>query len=224
MKINEEAKYLVKPIVLMAVLAVLIVLVLFFGASQYVAISTKTAEINSVQKQLSQKASVLESIPDKLSGDTNFLSIVLPSRTSVLYALSQIKTEAAKNNLVLTNIESSSPVVSDDGISTVYISLDIEGTNTSLFSMLKAIPKMLPIISIDKVKTIGSGSDISKTTLTVKTYSSELPKTLPALSTTSSSFTDEEIKLLDELSRYSLPSFVETGAKPAVPKADPFSN
>ncbi len=222
MKINEETKYLIRPIAFIVLLTLLVIATLFFGASQYVGINAKTKEITQTRKQLSEKVSVLENIPEQFSGDTSFLNVVLPENSSVLYALSQIKSVANANALSLTNIESSTPVTQGK-LSVVYVSFDVEGENSSLFVLLNAIPKMLPLMSLDKVKTVSS-TTTTKSTLMIKVYSSELPKTLPSLSTANSTFTNEEIKMLDELSSYKLPTFFDSGPKSPVVKEDPFSN
>lgn len=55
-------------------------------------------------------------------------------------------------------------------------------------------------------------------------YSTDLPKTIPSLSTAVNTLTDEEIKLLTELSKFTLPVFVEPKAtEVTVTKEDPFN-
>lgn len=223
MNINkEEASYIIKPIAIILSIIILLIAIVVIGMSQVKDVISRTNDSQKVELSLNQKVSVLQKVFDVLPGDTTFLDVVVPSRAAVLYGLSQVKNQALKYNLVISNLKTGSPSPVKDGIYKSTISLDIDGDEASVYSFLDSFSKTLPLMNIDKVKLNKTATAISaSTTLTV--FSAQLPKTIPSVTTEASTLSTEEITLLKELSTFDLPIFSEPKPQNGALKTDPFN-
>lgn len=217
-----EIKFLIKPALLLSVVILLIVFVGFMGFRQITAMITKLNEAKTSQIALNKKISVLESIPDVISEDTTFLDAVLPNKTAVLYGLSQVKNQAIKNNLLVSDLKTGGVLSEENSVSRTLLSFDIEGQGPSVYEFLRSFSKTIPLMSVDKVK-INKTADLLKASVTISVYSSELPKTIPSLSSAVNELTPQEIELLKELVSYTLPVFIQPKAQENSSKEDPFN-
>lgn len=223
MNINKgEIQFLIKPLMILSSLALLLVILLTVGIGQVKSVIQKNDESTKNAAVLSQKVSVLKSVTEVIAGDTTFLDIVIPSKGAVLYGLSQVKNQAAKYGLMLSNIKTGAQTQEKGGINKFAISFEAEGQDLAVYDFLKSFSNILPLVTIDKVK-ISKSAAIARATVTLSVYSGELPKTIPSVSTSATQLTAEEIKLLKELVTYTLPIFIEPKAQESSTKLDPFN-
>lgn len=224
LSIPEEIKFLTRPLVYLSITFVLVVVIMSVGLKQVRNIIVKAQSAKETQLALKKKADSLERVAEIIPEDINFLDIVLPDKLSILYGLSQIKNEAARNSLYLTNIKTGSLESASKELSKTSISFDAEGDQTSIYNFVSSFSTILPIMNIQKLRIVQTASS-ARLSATVYVYSAELPKTIPSLTSTVNNLSDEEISLLKNLSQYTLPIFVEagTGEKPAAIREDPFN-
>lgn len=219
---NEELKFLIKPLTFLLLIIILAVVVLSIGSNQIQNVISKNNETQNNEILLKQKIATLESVSELVSGDINFLDVVLPSKSAVLYGISQIKNEAARNNLLVTNIKTGSPELLGGGVYSSTINFDIEGSQASVYNFFNSFSKILPLMSIKKMR-ITESLSVTKVAAMLGVYSSDLPKNIPSLSTSVNTLTTDEITLLKELSTYSLPIFVESDDLTTPGREDPFN-
>ena len=152
-KINKnEVMYLIKPMLILVTLIILVILLVVIGMKQITTVITKINESKQAELLLNQKITVLEKVTTVISGDTTFFDFVIPSKTSVLYGLSQIKSQASKNSLLISTIKTGSMIPEKNGISKNAITFEIEGSESSVYTFLTSLSKMLPLMNVDKVK------------------------------------------------------------------------
>lgn len=215
-------KSLIKPIAILFSLIMVLVIVVFMGLKQISSLITKINESKESEVLLSQKVSVLEKVTKVISGDTTFLDVVIPSKAAVLYGLSQIKNQASINGLLVLNIKTSASTLDKNDIFKNQISFDVEGNSDSVYIFLASFSRILPLMNIEKVK-INESSSVVRVATTLSIYSSQLPKTIPSVSSVAVDLSDAEIKLLNELTAYTLPIFIEPKAQEDSLKEDPFN-
>lgn len=215
-------KFLIKPIIFLTSIAITLVILVFVGINQISSLSSKTNESKATEVLLSQKISILQKVTEVISGDTTFLDVVIPSKTAVLYGLSQIKNQASINGLLVSNIKTGASTPDKNEIFKNTISFDVEGDATRVYEFLRSFSRILPLMNIEKLK-INESNSIVRATTTLGVYSSQLPKTIPSVSSVAVDLSDVEIKLLNELTSYTLPIFIEPKAEEVIVKEDPFN-
>lgn len=215
-------KILIKPVIFLISVVLILTVTIFIGINQISSLISKTNESKAVEVALNQKISILQKVTEVISGDTTFLDVVIPSKAAVLYGLSQIKNQAAINGLLVSNIKTGASVPDKNEIFKNQISFDVEGNAASVYNFLGSFSKILPLMNIEKIK-INESSSIVRAVTTLSIYSSQLPKTIPSVSSVAVDFSDSEIKLLNELTSYTLPLFVEPKAEEVNAKEDPFN-
>ena len=217
-----EISFLIKPVIFLAVLIILSILLISVGIGQITSAIGKIDESKKVETALNQKITILQKVSQVISGDTTFLDMVIPSKTAVLYGLSQVKNQAYKNGLFISNIKIGAPVADKNNIYKTLISFDVDGSEIAIYDYLKSFSRVIPLMNVEKVKISNSGS-VARATATLSVYSSELPKTIPSISSVAVDLTDEELSLLNELVSYTLPVFAEPKATEQQVKEDPFN-
>ncbi|EKE05789.1 MAG: hypothetical protein ACD_19C00176G0011 [uncultured bacterium] len=223
MKINKsEIQFLVKPMTILIVLLASFVVLSTFGLKQIKSEIAKNDESKAMESKLKIKVSVLQNVSQVISGDTTFLDVVIPNRGAVLYGISQIKSQAIKANLFISNMRTGAESPENNGVSKSSISFDVEGPEVSIYEFFNSFSKTLPLITVDKIKISGS-PDLSKATATIGVYSTKLPKTIPPIESSVDGLTADEEKLLKELITYTLPEFTDPEVSGIQTREDPFN-
>lgn len=220
---KSEFNFLVKPVSILFIIIALFILVLTFGIKQINTVRTKIAAASKNETLLKQKSSTLEAVDVALPGDTTFLDIVLPSKGSVLYGLSQVKSQALANQVTISSLKTGISVPEKDGVYKTSISFDVEGEEPSVYKFIDSFSKLLPLMNVDKVSLSKSGT-IARANISIAVFSSELPKKIPALTESVKELTKAEIDLLRELATYGIPQFIEPSVSETTSvKPDPFN-
>lgn len=220
---KSQLNFLAKPAGILVAIIGLLVFALSFGLKQITSVRAKIAAGNKSETTLKQKVQTLETVAEILPGDVTFLDIVLPSKGSVLYGLSQVKNQSLSNNVAISSLKTGTQIPESDGVYKTSISFDAEGDEQSIYNLLNSFSKLLPLMNVDKVSLNKSG-DLARASISVSVFSSELPKKIPALTESVKELTKEEITTLTELATYSMPQFVEPGVDNSeAKKADPFN-
>ncbi|MEK7100393.1 MAG: hypothetical protein AAB872_01120 [Patescibacteria group bacterium] len=217
-----EISFLIKPVIFLVVLIILFILLISIGIRQVTLAIGKIDESKKVETALNQKITILQKVSQVISGDTTFLDMVVPSKTAVLYGLSQVKNQAYKSGLLISNIKTGTPVADKNNIYKTSISFDVDGNEIAIYDYLKSFSRVIPLMNVEKVK-ISNSATVARATATLSVYSSELPKTIPSISSVAVDLTDEELSLLNELVSYTLPVFAEPKATEQQVKEDPFN-
>lgn len=217
-----EVMYLIKPVSILLLLLVLLIATISIGYNQVTALISKTNVSKTTETSLNEKISILENVTKVISGDTTFLDVVVPSKASILYGLSQIKTQAQQNEVTISNVKTGTMTPDKNGVSKAPISFDAEGSEDAIYKFLQTFTKVLPLMNIETVK-ISSGTAVVKATVAMTVFSAELPKTIPSVTSVATDLSPDELKLLKELATYTLPIFIEPKPIEVEVKADPFN-
>lgn len=219
---NKEFEYLVKPLSILFVLMVLIVAIGVFGYKQVVAVTQKVAELKTIQLKLHTKLDILENVKVTLDENINFIDLVLPRKSSVLYGLAQIKKLAAINSIIVSNIKAGSAILEDNGISKYSINFEAEGNDDDIQEFLSAFFKALPIMTLNKIK-IDKIEGITRTSVTMNIYSADLPDKIPAVTESVNELSERDLSILKELIEYTQPDFFDPKPSQTIEKEDPFN-
>jgi len=220
---KNEINFLIKPVAIIFIIVVLILLVSVFGLKKMTLVRSENQLAKEKETTFQTKATILETVESVLPGDITFLDVVLPSRGSVLYGLSQIKNQAINYNLFISNMKSGTVIPGSAGVSKVTISFEAEGEEQNVYKFLDSFSTLLPLMNIDKVG-LSKSANLVRASVSVNIFSAELPKKIPALTGVVNELTTKEITLLKELATYTLPQFIEpTVSETFSPKEDPFN-
>lgn len=220
---KTQLNFIAKPAVILFVIAILMVTVVSFGINKINIARNKIAIGNKTENTLKQRVQTLETVTEILPGDVTFLDVVLPSKGSVLYGLSQIKSQALSNNMLLSSLKTGTSIPESDGVFKTSISFEVEGDEKGIYQFLDSFSRLLPLMIVDKVNITKTG-DHSRASVSVSVFSSELPKKIPALTESITEFSSDDIKTLNELSSYQMPQFVEPAVQEIqLKKIDPFN-
>lgn len=206
--LKGEINFLIKPLAILSAIVLLLILVVVVGMNNVNKVRAQISSNKTIESQLGQKVLALETVTINLPGDVSFLDIVLPSRGAVLYGLSQIKIQAANNQLLLSGIKTGNVVPESNGLMKSSISFEVEGDEQAIYNFLAAFSNVLPLMTVDKVN-FTSLAGAARAGVTLNIYSADLPKKIPSLTGAVKELTTQDINLLRELSSYQLPSFVE---------------
>lgn len=220
---KSQLNFIAKPAIILFVIVALIVMVVSLGLNQITKVRNKLVAGNKSEATLKQKVETLRTVAEVLPGDITFLDIILPSKGSVLYGLSQIKQQAFSNSIAISSLKTGNSIPESDGVFKTSISFDAEGEEQSVYLFLNSFSKLLPLMNVDKVS-INKSGDLVRASVSISIFSSELPKKIPALTESVKELSKEEIKTLTELSTYGMPQFVEPEIENSSPKkTDPFN-
>jgi hypothetical protein len=221
--LKSQLSFITKPLLILSTILILFVVVILFGVNKITSARAQIDSSSKVEASLRQKVTTLETVAEILPGNTTFLDVVLPSKGSVLYGLSQIKNQALSNNILLSSLKTGTSVPEDNGVFKTSISFDAEGDEQSIYLFLNSFSNLLPLMLVDKVS-INKSSDLVRASVTINVFSSELPKKIPALTESVKDLTKDEIDTITELSTYGMPQFVEPSAESqSANKIDPFN-
>lgn len=221
-KITKELKFFLKPLGVLIVLIVLIIITLNFGLGQINSVKAKIKKSNKDEKILITKVNTLKNVAEVLPSDISFIDIVLPSKGTSLYSMSQIKNQAYPLGLLVTNLKTGSAIQTQEGVSKTSLSFDVQGNEQVIYSYLGLFPKLLPLMKVDKVD-ISKAEGIANATVTLSTFSGDLPKEIPSITTPITDLSNDEIKTLKDISGFLLPQFIIPSVSIEASREDPFT-
>ena len=219
---KNDFKYVAKPLAFLIISLVVVGVVVSVGTRQVKAINNKINTAEKLQNILTQNVKTLSSVDDEIGSQQDFIEIALPVSNAAVYFISQIKSLALDNSLIISNIRTG---ISSDQGSEIYkagVSFDIEGSVDSIIVFTNSLAKVLPIGNLNKVKTVLSGG-IARSSLTVDVYSSLLPEKIPSLTSPIVSLTTAEKSTLLELVNFILPKFIKPEAQTPTVRENPFN-
>lgn len=219
--LNNEIKYIQKPLMLSFVLLSLFFIVIYFGFNKIKEVTTKINESKRTETILTQKIASLEALPEVLAGDVTFLDIALPSKGTALYSLSQIRQQITAFNLTLFNVKTKDQDKGKDPLMT-SVFFDVEGQEDDIYKFTESLGKVLPIMTVSKMTMDKSGA-VAKASFTVDVYTSPLPQKIESISTSVPELTAEDISIIKEIASYKLPPFIEPTVSEPSERTDPFS-
>lgn len=198
-ELTNQLNFIIKPLSVFLIVALLFLFTLVFAIQKINDIRTKISDGKKIESSLNNKISTLQTVDKKIAQNITFVDMALPSKSSALYAINQVKVKASQNNVVVSNLRSGNADL---------VSFDVDGNILNIFSFLESFSTSLPIMNITKTK-INLVGETSKATVSLNVYSTELPQKIPSVTTPINSLTPEEESLLLELSKYDLPQFIE---------------
>lgn len=219
---NNELKFIIKPVLLLTILIILFTAVFFIGVKKITTIKAQINDSKKMEAVLGQKVSILETIPNIILGDTTFLDIALPSRGAVLYGLNQVKSQAVLNGVIITNLKTGSVSPEKDAISKVNITFDVSGPSENLYTFLSSFSKLLPLMNVDRARISTIDSTVNAN-VTINVYTAELPKKIQSITENAEELTDDDIETIKTISNYTIPEFIEPKPFEGEAKPDPFN-
>lgn len=219
---NKDISFLIKPLLTLAFSVLLLVLVAVFGLKKITELRTQITALESSQKTLLAKVSILRNVSETIPEDMTNVNLALPSKGAVVYALSQVKNQAASNGLSLSNIKAGNTIPGVTGVSKTSINFDVDGDQNTIMTYLNNLTKSLPVMKIDKIK-LDQASGTSRASVSLNVYSAELPRRIPSLTSPVTELTAAEMDALTEISGYTSPDFTEPLPEDTGGKEDPFN-
>ncbi len=197
-------------------------LIVFFkiGLSQINNQRKILADEQSSNKILQQKEFLLRNFQTGIEEFVDASANAIPEKNPVLVMVSQLKNLSAIQGVTLTSFKVGTES-QHEGISAVELSVGVEGTPSTLFNFLQTLSQVSPISLIDKVK-INTVAGAATGNISIKVFFAPFPQRLPALTEPIVEFSDQENKLLEELSSLSPPLFSNLNPQSPAAREDPF--
>jgi hypothetical protein len=205
-------------------LLVVIFIIIFAVKIGMAQIRERRIKLNLSQKNesiLTVKKNLLESVSADITNQANFAVAGLPSQNSSLLALSQIRSLAGSYGLSLSNIKVSSGGGSGSNLNSAEIIFDAEGSLNSLVFLVASLNNIAPISKVTKANLAFLG-DLTRATLSVRTFWSAFPTKIPAVLDPATSLTEPEKKLLQTISGYTMPAFINLVPTNPMLRSNPF--
>ncbi len=222
MKIQENVLIVIRAIVPFVVVVILFAIVGNFGFGKIVEIRDQIAGAQNEQKILTQKLDILKSIQNSGAQSSTLVAIALPDSNPSLSVVSQIKTLAGSQGVILSQMKTGSPTVDATGLSTVSVSFGVTGSMTQIEFFIAAISSFSPISIVDKIKVSESAPGTALANLTVRSFWAPFPTKVPAVTSAIPDLTPAERETLQGLSSLTQPVFTITPAGQGG-RSDPFT-
>lgn len=220
--IKSEIVYLLKPLSFVVLIIAMFIALFRIGTSQITLLRNNLDELKAENAKLNTKYNILTSVTRSKTEDNQLYTIAVPSQSSSLFAFSQIKKIAVEKNMIISNLRSSSGSELENNISASSVSFSMDGKYEDSFEFLKAISKTMPIMNITKIE-LSQTAELLNTNITLNVYSAPLPKVIPSLTSAVTALTPAENELINELSTYRRPEFVELAPQQNESKDEPFN-
>jgi hypothetical protein len=198
--------------VITAAAPILVVIVLFlivgkFGISKVIKVQSEIKSAQKVEKTLTQKLNLLKTLSADISLKSGFVTTAVPDSNPSLATISQMKTLAVENGVVLSGIKSSGGAQGSSGLNESLVNFSIEGARAQVFVFLDGLANISPITVADKVR-FSETAGLVKADLSVKSYWAPYPKTIPSVTTPIVDLTSSEKNILTRVSSLTQPIFV----------------
>lgn len=208
-------------------LPLIIVVILFFivGTFAVSKITNVRDQITLSEKQktvLNQKIKILQNIKNTINEGSSASIDALPESNTSVVALSQIRSLANENNVVVSSLKSTAQSSAESSISTSDMSFDVNGEISQILNFLKSIDNFAPIARLTKVKFSGNQGLLSAN-VSIQIYWSPLPKIIPQITDATNDLTNDEITILEKIKLLVSPRFSSVPASDTEGKPDPFS-
>ena len=219
-KLSQRNRAILRVFGLLGLLVILTIILFKVGVKSITEQNSKLSGQLKKEKILVQKAEILSRVEAEAQAQAEVASFALPSQNSSFVVISQLKTLAASNLLILTNIRVGGET-KDGNISVADISFDLEGPLPSIFTFLQGLSKVAPLTISDKVQ-INQAGEVARANVRAKAFWAAFPETLPALSEPANDLTKEEKEILVEVLTLNPPEFEFLEAQPPRENVNPF--
>ncbi len=201
----------------------LVIVFLFGGNFAFERIKTLSSELEEARATtatLQDKASSLETTQQQVTNFADSLVSALPDKNSSLLLISQLRTLATENSIILQNLKVGSEV-KEAQIAHVDVTFDIEGQSTSLINFILQTRGIAPLNKVTRVR-INSSGETSRANVTIGSYYAEFPTKIPAVSDPLQKITADEEKTLAQIASLRRPQFLLLTPSLQIEKVDPF--
>lgn len=220
LKLSPSAKIYIRTFGLLGVLAVLGIIV--FRVASTLIPSQKNKLSTQLQKvqALSQKAELLGTVDVEAQNQAELISFALPSQNASFVAISQLRSLAAQEGIVLTNIKVGAET-KDGSLLVADIAFDAEGALSAVLNLFEGISRVAPIMTVERIQA-NQAQGAVRANVRLKVFWAELPKTLPQIAEPINDLTSEEREILTRIFELTPPEFVFLGPEPPRENLSPF--
>lgn len=217
----ESVKQSISAVIPLFIVIILFIAVGNFGISKIVDVRNRIVTGQNSEKSLTQKLDILKIVSSELSLKSGLISSVMPGENPSLTVLSQLKILAISNGVILSSIKSTSGSGTASELNQTSVSFSVTGARIQVLSFLRAIAKIAPITVVDKIKISGLGGGVTGD-IAVKSYWVDFPKTIPSVSSPVTDLTAQEKVIINDLSAYIQPTFIELAPSQSSVNPNPF--
>lgn len=190
--------------------------------------ATLTDAKNSVTLEvasLTARKDVLQNVNSISTDQINRAQLALPTANNSLSLVSQIRTVATEQGLVIKNLDLIAQPESGGVLAQSTLNFDVDGDPLSIMKFVYALKTVAPIISVDTLSlTSSSGLAGANAIVSVRSPWAPMPLRLPALTEAITALNPEESELSTELGAYRFPFTTESTSTGSaeVGRANPF--
>ena len=152
-KIPENVKIVLKSLIPLLIAIILFVIVGNFGFTKISDIRSRISKAERDQKILTQKLDILRNVEANGEAMSNIAVAALPDSNPSLSVISQLKTLAGMNGVILSEIKAGASSTGS-GIYPVSITFNVSGSRAQINSFITGIDKFAPISVVERIKII----------------------------------------------------------------------
>lgn len=204
------------------IVLVLIIITAKFGLGKVFDQNLEVKKLTLEKTTLNQKIKILSSLTDSTEFRTTSAAIALPELNPSLTVVSQLKSLALQNGIILLGIKAGAETKDTSGLLRVDISFEIDGAKPLIINFIKEVSNIAPITLLDKVKIADSG-ELTRADISVKSFWSPFPKTISGVTESVNDLTEQEVQVLTEIENLTMPEFVVNSTTIENARENPFT-
>jgi hypothetical protein len=207
--VSESNKQIIKSFTPLVVVILLFLLVGKFSIGQVANLKSEINKVKKTESVLNKKLSTLLAVSQTTTLGANAALSALPKSIPSLQVVSQLKTLASVNQVVLNNIKASIVGSTDPSdLSYLNTAFDLSGSEEQILQFIKSIDTIAPITLIDKMSLAENGG-LYTANISARTYYAPLPTKIPTITQSVDDLTSTEKVLLTQISNLSQSEVVE---------------
>jgi len=200
-------RVLLAPFGFLAALVLMIIIGLRVGLAQVIQYRADLALAKKNETILKVKQDLLTQIQPGISRQSSLAAVALPGENPLLLVVSQVKTIAAANGMVLTGLKVGLGQETPAQAGGVELSLNLSGSLPSIVNLVSQVKKIAPLTRVSSLD-LSLVGPLTQATVGVRSYWAPFPTKMPAMTEPISDLNESEQKLLGELAVLTLPGFV----------------
>lgn len=173
-----------------------------FVVQEYNKVRSQQSQLQSENNILQNRISVLEDAQQYLSSYVSTAVAAVPDVNAGYYALNSIRNESDEQEVIIDNLTIKTSTAPETNKSQSELSFELNGPVDNVINFTKNIFNTLPLLSIVELSSKSSTFGSLESMLTMRTFSKSYPTQLPALNESIMPLSEEEKKVLEELSTF----------------------
>jgi hypothetical protein len=193
--------------------------------SEIATLTDSTEKVSTEIAALTERKEILQNVNSISTEAISRAQIALPTANNSLSLVSQIRTVATEQGLVIKNLDLIAQKAGEGTLAQSVLNFDVDGEALAIVKFVYGLKRVAPVISVDTVSlSSSSGGASANAIISVRSPWAAVPTKLPALTEPITALNAQETELSAELASYRYPftTTVESSESADVGRVNPF--